>query len=340
MSLIFKALQRSRQQNPNASAAETKPSDRKNLVTWRNVLLSPSVALLAGVSIFLFGVFTTQLVKSVSSRTTPLTPQVEAATSPTYSVSEPEETIGSPVVSETEPSPPIVDSADPGQTTPKTGSQFQFFPAESATTGESPSPLPADSPGHANGDRIVAVYQPGFDTRVDDASAGADEAPRAMAVGSQDPGMAAFAGATGGPAETPRNDPRPIPKISTGKAFGNEPDPAYNRQAEHAKHHITATRLADRLLGAIALGDEARSAELLNQLAKIKGEDHPFVQKLAAYAHIRHGNLEAARGLLVMVLANQPDDLEAGLNMAVVDIRGGRHDQARQSVGGLAGSIS
>jgi Flp pilus assembly protein TadD len=94
--------------------------------------------------------------------------------------------------------------------------------------------------------------------------------------------------------------------------------------------HLTVNKIANQMRAAVQAGDVHQSNAFLGQLEKIKGEDNPFVKKLEAYLHIRQGNLVKARAVLSSILATAPDDLEAGLNMAVIDIRSGRHDQARQ----------
>ena len=62
----------------------------------------------------------------------------------------------------------------------------------------------------------------------------------------------------------------------------------------------------------------------------MKGSDNPFVLKLKAFSLIRQNRLEEARTLLSKVLAISADDLDAGLNMAVIDMKSGRLDSARR----------
>jgi Tfp pilus assembly protein PilF len=93
---------------------------------------------------------------------------------------------------------------------------------------------------------------------------------------------------------------------------------------------LTITRLVNALNRAIQIGDKALSQQLLDQLEQIKGKEDPFVLKLAAYANIQQGELTLARDLLETTLAGQPDDLDAGLNMAVVEIRSGQIAEARR----------
>jgi len=54
------------------------------------------------------------------------------------------------------------------------------------------------------------------------------------------------------------------------------------------------------------------------------------VLKLRAFWEIKEGNLERAATLLRRVLARNPRDLEAGLNMAIIEIKRGKLKQARK----------
>ena len=332
MSLIFKALQRSRRQDPGALQAQADPVGRKNVFTWRNVLLSPSVALLVAVSIFLFGVFAAQWVKFVSLRKAQLTPHAQAAVPATHPVSPAHAVVDSP--NTLEPSTRPADYSGPVQlpfqAPDQNDGQFQFFPAGHAPAGPSvAAPFPADGASQKPDGRTMAVYHPVSVSGSDDAPAGKEATANALAGESQGRGIRALVGNPGVPEGASLSRSGPMPKIASGKMPKGEPDAVHNRQARQAKQHLQVANLADRLCSAIQAGDADRSTVLLGQLQKIKGENNPFVQKLAAYLCIRQGDLGQARELLTSVLASQPDDLGAGLNMAVVDIQGGRHDQAR-----------
>jgi Flp pilus assembly protein TadD len=116
----------------------------------------------------------------------------------------------------------------------------------------------------------------------------------------------------------------------TGSASSSIADAERKRQAGQARMHLTVTKIANQMRAAVQAGDVDQSNAFLAQLEKIKGKNNPFVKKLEAYLHIRQGSLEKARAVLSSILATAPDDLEAGLNMAVIDIRSGHHDEARQ----------
>lgn len=72
--------------------------------------------------------------------------------------------------------------------------------------------------------------------------------------------------------------------------------------------------------------------QLFGQLGKIKsgGDTDPFILNMRAFWEISNGQYETAGALLKMVLERRKDDLEAGLNMAIVEMRTNRMVAARE----------
>jgi tetratricopeptide (TPR) repeat protein len=314
MSLIFKALQRSRRQASVPVGAESSPEDSLRGPRWRRLLFSPWSAILAGGVIFLSGLLAAQAVNFISARAQPRAAEARAAApaamSPaTYAVSESADRM------KPEPHPSPTESTAALVAKPLSEGQFTFYPAESASTA--PAALP-DHGGGAQEDTVLAVYQPA-----------ADPAPAAQAAVPPRPQLP-FAGEGGLDASAAHSESRPRPATVTGSAPSSIADAERKRQAGQARMHLTVNKIANQMRAAVQAGDVHQSNAFLGQLEKIKGENNPFVKKLEAYLHIRQGNLVKARAVLSSILATAPDDLEAGLNMAVIDIRSGHHDQARQ----------
>ena len=67
--------------------------------------------------------------------------------------------------------------------------------------------------------------------------------------------------------------------------------------------------------------DFKKADELLNSFALTNSSNTAYFLKLKAFMDIKIGRLESASSLLNQVLANDPNDLEAGINMAVVQIK-------------------
>jgi tetratricopeptide (TPR) repeat protein len=95
------------------------------------------------------------------------------------------------------------------------------------------------------------------------------------------------------------------------------------------------TRLVARLHKSIDRADDAQAEELLGQLTALKGEDNIYVMKLRAFLHIRNQDYESAALLLEKVLESDGRDLEAGINMAVVEIKTNRIQDARKRLAKL-----
>lgn len=79
------------------------------------------------------------------------------------------------------------------------------------------------------------------------------------------------------------------------------------------------------LAGSTEAGDPSA---LLDQLARLKGAHHPYVAKLRAYYNFQRGNMALAQTDLHKVIAAHPDDLEAGINLAIIEIQDQHYDRA------------
>ncbi len=67
---------------------------------------------------------------------------------------------------------------------------------------------------------------------------------------------------------------------------------------------------------------------LLDQLAGIKGKTHPYIMKMRAYWNFKRGQYSVAEADLKKVIAVHPDDLEAGINLALIEIHDQRYREA------------
>ncbi|MBF0125934.1 MAG: tetratricopeptide repeat protein [Magnetococcales bacterium] len=91
-----------------------------------------------------------------------------------------------------------------------------------------------------------------------------------------------------------------------------------------------------RVVADLRLAMSRNDAKAVNQLfatlGKVKagGEQDPFVLNMRAYWEITNGQYDKAASLLKVVLERRHDDLEAGLNMAVVELRTNQSDAARE----------
>lgn len=95
------------------------------------------------------------------------------------------------------------------------------------------------------------------------------------------------------------------------------------------------TALIARIEKSLAASDLTQAGSLVDTLAAMKPKQDRYVLKLRAYLAMRQGDLASAASSLASVLACDEDDLEAGLNMAVVEIKTDRLTKARQRLARL-----
>jgi len=70
--------------------------------------------------------------------------------------------------------------------------------------------------------------------------------------------------------------------------------------------------------------------DLINQLALVKGEEDTYILKLRAFWQLRQGDYESAASLLTKVLHDNEGDREAGINMAICEIKTNRLIEAKK----------
>jgi hypothetical protein len=92
---------------------------------------------------------------------------------------------------------------------------------------------------------------------------------------------------------------------------------------------ISEQQIVKKIEISIREGEIQRAEELLEQLAAIKGEDSIYVMKLRAFFCLHTGKNRSAVSLLKKVLARNADDVEAGINMAILEIRLKEYSQAK-----------
>jgi hypothetical protein len=89
-------------------------------------------------------------------------------------------------------------------------------------------------------------------------------------------------------------------------------------------------KLVKQINASVTAGSGHQTETLLRELAGLKGANDPYVLKLRAFWHVHTQAYSAASLLLKRVLASNPADLEANINMAVVEIHTERQAQAKR----------
>ncbi len=110
---------------------------------------------------------------------------------------------------------------------------------------------------------------------------------------------------------------------------------AEQQQAEKMRRAVRAKsarigRLVRQVEGALSQSpmDAARTGTLLKELERLKGRKHAYVAKLRAYWLVKQGQNKKAAVLLKSVLATKRDDMEAGINLALIEIQLQQYRQA------------
>ena len=89
-------------------------------------------------------------------------------------------------------------------------------------------------------------------------------------------------------------------------------------------------QLVAKIEKAIDQGPQAEVKDLLDNLTDLKGEDDKYVLKLKAFWHLKQKDPEKAGPFLVRVLEKDEMDLEACINMAIIELGSNHVDKARK----------
>jgi len=76
--------------------------------------------------------------------------------------------------------------------------------------------------------------------------------------------------------------------------------------------------------------NDSRTESLLNELSSYKGQDDDCVMRFRAFWHLKRGRYDTAESLLDLLLQKDGNDLESGINMAVLEIKTNRLDRAQE----------
>ena len=93
---------------------------------------------------------------------------------------------------------------------------------------------------------------------------------------------------------------------------------------------LKISRLVDRIHKSIKAGNIGRTEKYLKELETLKGKDNTYVLKLRAFCSLNRQDYESATSFLKKVLDKNERDLEAGINMAIVEIKTKRFQRAEK----------
>jgi len=123
--------------------------------------------------------------------------------------------------------------------------------------------------------------------------------------------------------------------VEIAQEVRQEPPLQQQNAQEKETHQAAMKRLTREVHLAFAGNDVGKIQSKLDEIAQLTGPDSPYLLKLLAYWHLTRSEnspdeIAEVEALLTRVLVQMPDDLDAGLNMAIVEIRKQRYAEARQ----------
>ena len=112
-----------------------------------------------------------------------------------------------------------------------------------------------------------------------------------------------------------------------GEDHLGDPKPESSDQAEE---RLQLVNLVKKIEKAMAESNHALTEDLLRRLEDRMGKNNEFVLKLKAFWHLRNARYQDAAMLLGQVLAANEEDMEAGINMAILEIKTGKSKEAQK----------
>jgi len=124
------------------------------------------------------------------------------------------------------------------------------------------------------------------------------------------------------------------PKISEEKKLKEKVRTQRIHRA-NLERSLKISRLVERINKYIKAGNIGLTEKYLRELETLKGKDNTYVLNLRAFWCLTRQDYESATSFLKKVLDKNERDLEAGINMAIVEIKTKRFQQAEERLKGL-----
>ena len=132
-----------------------------------------------------------------------------------------------------------------------------------------------------------------------------------------------------------RKAERSVAPQKTENIAENIKDVQKRRHKADLKQNRRVLQLVAKIQTALINQDEEKSNELIKKLILIKGEENRYVLKIKAYRFLRQKRYADAEILLKKIILKQKNDLETGVNLAIVEINTNQIDSARRRLSRL-----
>jgi predicted Zn-dependent protease len=106
-------------------------------------------------------------------------------------------------------------------------------------------------------------------------------------------------------------------------------------QAEKISRCSEIAQKVAKLEESVQREDRAGAERLMSELTDLKGPDNTYILKLKAFMLVQKGEYEAAAPILARVLKKDQNDLEAGINMAILEANTDQLQAARSRLAHL-----
>jgi predicted Zn-dependent protease len=126
------------------------------------------------------------------------------------------------------------------------------------------------------------------------------------------------------------------PEILAIAEHDGDPIKDASQRKQHNNKRLIIAEVSQRLQQAIARNDVGAVTAGFDQLHTLTPPDSTFSLKMQAFWSLKQGDNKKSRTLLGEVLKRNPSDVDAGLNMAVMEILANEPDQARRRLEELA----
>ena len=308
MSLIFETLKKLQDQPIKGKAYQRPPSKRQKAATKGRLFFSPwfiagttlGIIVAGFIAIYVLGAFQKQSKMKPVSRAVQSTPQV-----------------AKPIkIKQTGAEPAFIKAGSE----PKATTEANFRPAGP----ESPSVKPSQANTAVESDRVLS--------KSDQLGMTSDEGAKLSRGPPTAPKMNHIKTASRPRRQTKSSAQDLIERtVKTGKS---EPKNDLSSQARHIQTKIDRqariTRLVARIYAQMDRGEKEHVQKLMDELAGLKGHQHGYVLKLKAYWHLSNDEYSLAIAVLEEVLARDKGDLEAGINMAIAEMKTHQYKAAHE----------
>ncbi len=347
MSVIFKTLTKLKDQSVDENERKRRLKKKRVAYSLRTLFLSPSLLLLFAVLVFiagfgaLYGIgafrdhINTRRQGPVPAERAVATPGVSAIQNETGTSADTPEIVQAEL-GDIPSEPEHIPDADPQSETPRIipgrliRTAFRES-AEAAGTSHPPN-LPSGDTGpvavadtvqtNANVPVVLSRKAPTLFRR----------RPQDLVATRKEPGTDDQAGL--------RSANQVVPPRGAAEQTAPDPESAGEQISQGAiKKRVEILKLVSQIeksMGSDATaGPDGHIETLIERLASIKGDDQAYILKMKAYVQLRNKAYGAAAGYLEKVLDQNADDVEAGINMAIIEIYSGQVAAARKRLGRL-----